>query len=110
MAEIATQAAPAASPTSIPQVPDNIGRFALEPINHAFAAASRKALEIGVPTVQVLEMHLNILASVVAMIEPSQARAAALVDVVRALPDLVRQHVDRRFTTSGGIKLPGAPI
>ena len=59
-----------------PQLPPNLGKALLEPLNHAIAAGEREALKIGVPSTDVIEMLLNHLASVVAMIEPAGARAA----------------------------------
>lgn len=88
------------------QVPDNIGRLALEPLNHAIAAGSRKALDLGIPVHQVLELSLNNLSSVIAMLEPAELRAEAMRDCIKAIPDLVRQHVDVRYTSPGGVLMP----
>lgn len=91
-------------------LPDSLQRMMLEPLNHGIAAASRKALERGISAERVLELHLNNLASTLAMVEPPQARANALKDVQKALPELLRQHVDARYTTPAGIKLPGVGL
>ena len=85
-----------------------LGKAILDPLNHAIAAGARQALKNGVATHEVVEMMLNALASVVAMVEPPQAREHLTRDIVGALAGLVRQHVDVRYTTPGGIKLPGA--
>jgi len=93
-----------------PTVPKDIGRFALEPLNHAIAAGTRQALAMGIPSNNVLDLHINNLASLIAMVEPAEARAETLKDIIRALPGLVRQHLDLRYTSPGGIKLPGTSI
>lgn len=89
-----------------PQIPANLGKLVLGPLNFALAAGEREALKIGVPSHEVIEMLLNHLASVVAMIEPAGVRASTMTDVVKHFPELVRQHVDARLTTPGGIRLP----
>ena len=81
----------------------------LQPLNHAIAAASRKALELGLSAEKLIELHLNNLASTIAMVEPAEVRAQALKDVQRFLPGLLRQHVDRKYTTPGGVIIPGGP-
>lgn len=88
----------------------NLARTMLEPINHGYAAATRKSLELGVPAHAVIEMQLNHLASVVAQLEPNGLRLKVIEDVVRQLSGLVRQHVDVRNKTAGGIILPRAGL
>jgi hypothetical protein len=84
-------------------VSKTFGKALLEPLNHAMAAGSREALKQGILAETVIEMHLNHLASVVAMIEPPGAREAAIVDIVQSFAPMVRQHVTARHTTPGGI-------
>lgn len=86
----------------------NFGRALLEPINFGLAAAERKALELGVPTHEMIGMLLNHLASVVAMVEPPGAREALIKQLISDFAPMIRKHVDARYTTPGGIKLPGA--
>ena len=88
------------------QVPANIGKAILDPLNHALAAGEREALKIGVPTHEVVEMLLNHLASVVAMIEPPQARALVVEGLVENFAVMVRKHVDATQRTPGGIIVP----
>lgn len=96
-------------PAAVPAVvPENIGKFILVPLEHSIAAGARKALESGVPAHLMIEMFINHLASVVAMVEPPGARTACIQDVVAQFSGLVRQHVDRRYTTLGGIVRPEA--
>ncbi len=90
------------------EVPQNLGPFLLDPLNHAIAAGTRKALDVGIPTHSIIEMHLNQLTSVIAMVHPVGARAECIQDVVKAIPVLVNKYVDKINTTPGGIKLPGA--
>lgn len=87
-------------------VTQTFGRSLLEPLNHAMAAGAREALKQGIPTESVIEMQLNHLASIVAMIEPPGAREAAIVDIVKSFAPMVRQHVTARHTTPGGIITP----
>jgi hypothetical protein len=91
-----------------PKIPANLGKFVLDPLNHAIAAGEREALKIGVPTEEVLEMLLNHVASVIAMIEPAGVRAGALMDANHALPELVRKHVEARHLSSGGVFMPNS--
>lgn len=100
MAEEATKTPPA--------IPLELGRFTLEPLSHAMAAGSRQALTQGVPIHELIEMHLNHLASVAAMVEPAAAREILIRDLVGAFAGMVKKHVDVRLTTPGGIVLPGA--
>jgi hypothetical protein len=86
--------------------PADLAKFALAPLDHAIAAGEREALKRGVPTHAVIEMLLNHLASVSAMVEPPQAREGLVRDVVGAFAGLVRQHVEARYTTAGGVLLP----
>ncbi len=89
-----------------PAIPANLGKFVLDPLNHAIAAGEREALKIGVPTNEVLEMLLNHVASLVAMIEPAGVRAGTITDVVKSLPELVQKHVEVRHTSAGGVFMP----
>jgi len=96
------------APTDIaPKIPANLGKFVLDPLNHALAAGEREALKIGVPTHDVIEMILNHVASVVAMIEPPGVRAETIKDVIKAFPELVRKYVEVRHTSPGGVFMPG---
>ncbi len=90
-----------------PQIPANLGPFVLSPLNHAIAAGAREAFKLGVPVHNVLEMMVNQLASVIALVEPAGVRANALADVQRQLPDLMRQYVEAKHLTPGGIYMPG---
>ena len=88
------------------QLPPNLGKALLEPLNHAIAAGEREALKIGVPSTDVIEMLLNHLASVVAMIEPVGARAATIEGLVAGFAPMVQKHVQARYMTPGGILTP----
>jgi hypothetical protein len=94
-------------PTDVkPSIPANLGPFVLAPLNHALAAGEREALKVGVPPHNVIEMLLNHLASVVAMVEPPGARKATIEQLVTQFGDMVAQHVRARMTTPGGVLLP----
>lgn len=93
-------------PTAPPNLPVNLGKLVLEPWQHALAAGMRHALRVGVPTHDVIGMLLNHLASVVAMVEPPGVRAALVKGLVESFPDMIRQHVDARQMTSGGVFIP----
>lgn len=90
-----------------PEAPPRIGqpfaRILLEPLNHGFATAERVALKHGVPAEAVIEMVLNHLCSLVAMVEPAGAREETLKSVVASFAPMVRQHYQARHTTPGGI-------
>ena len=88
-------------------IPDQIGKFILEPLNHGIAASLRTALKQGVQAHEVIEMVLNQLASVVALIEPAGAREQTLKDIISHLTPMTRKYVDMRNTTPGGLILPG---
>lgn len=88
------------------EFPGPVGKFLLEPLNHAIAAGTRQALKQGVQAHELVEMHLNHLASVVAMIEPPAARELMLRKIVEDFAPMVGTHVNARYTTPGGIKLP----
>jgi hypothetical protein len=83
-------------------------RILLEPVNHGFASAEREALKRGVPAHMMVELLLNHLASVVAMIEPAGAREATVTQLVKDFAPMVRRHVDARMTSPGGVILPRA--
>lgn len=87
---------------------DALAPLILGSLDYALAAGERRALELGAPTHRVVELLLNHLASVASMVEPPQAREMLVKDLVGAFAGMVRKHVDARFTTPGGIKLPGA--
>ena len=93
-----------------PKIPANLGKFVLEPLSHALAAGERNALKLGVPAHEVIEMILNHLASVVAMVEPAGVRADAITSVNRAFPDLVRKYREALHTSSGGVLMPGRVV
>lgn len=88
------------------EFPGPVGKFLLEPLNHAMAAGTRQALKQGVQAHELLELHLNHLASVVAMIEPAGAREAALRQLVSDFAPMVKLHVDARYISPGGVHLP----
>jgi hypothetical protein len=92
------------------KIPTNLGKFVLDPLNHAIAAGEREALKVGVPASDVIEMLLNHLASVVAMIEPAGVRAETIKDVIRAFPGLVTKHVDARHMSPGGVFMPNHTV
>lgn len=87
-------------------IPEKIGKFILEPFNHAIAVGMRKALEQGVQTHEVLELLLNQLTSVLAMIEPAGAREQTLRDITNHLASMTQHYVRMRHTTPGGVILP----
>ena len=93
-----------------PQLQGNLGKLVLDPLNHAIAAGEREALKVGVPTHDVVEMLLNHLASVVAMIEPAGVRVSTIEGIIESFARLVRQHVDARLTSPGGIVHPNAGV
>lgn len=93
------------APTPPENLP-NIGRTMLEPLNFGLAAATRKALELGVPAHEMIAMLFNHLASVVAMVEPPGAREALIRQLVADFAPMCKRHVDARNTTPGGIVLP----
>lgn len=88
------------------KLPPNLGKTLLEPLNHAIAAGEREALKLGVPANDVVEMLLNHLASVVAMIEPPAIRAATIEGLVENFAPMVQKHVAIRYTTPGGLLTP----
>lgn len=88
------------------QLRGNLGKALLEPLNHALAAGERNALSMGVPAHDVVEMLLNHLASVVAMIEPPAVRSATIEGLVENFAVMVRKHVEVRSMTPGGILIP----
>jgi hypothetical protein len=53
-----------------------------------------------------IEMLLNHLSSVTAMVEPAGAREELVKQLVSAFAPMVRKHVDARNTTPGGVILP----
>lgn len=93
-----------------PSIPQNLGPLVLTTLDHALAAGEREALKVGVPTHNVIEMLLNHLASVVAMIEPAGARQEVIKGLVESFGTMVRKHLDRRYTSPGGVKLPGSGL
>jgi hypothetical protein len=88
----------------------NLARTMLDPLNHAIAAGTREALRLGVPAHAVIEMQLNHLASLIAQLEPAGLRLTVIEDVVRQLSTMVRQHVDARNKTPGGVIIPRAGV
>jgi hypothetical protein len=88
-------------------LPKNLGPFVLEPLNYGLAAAERQALKQGVPAHDMINMLLNHMASVCAMVEPPQAREILIKDLVSAFAGMVRKHVENRYTSPGGVLLPG---
>jgi hypothetical protein len=88
------------------QLPGNIGKLILDPLEHSIAAGAREALKVGVPTHNVVEMFLNHLASVVAMIEPAGARAATVEGLVNSFGTMVHKHVEAQRTTKSGLLVP----
>lgn len=95
-------------PAAPPQIPENVGKILLEPLNYAFAAGERRALEQGVPAHSMIEMLLNHLASVAAMIEPPGAREALIKQLVASIAPMIEKHVEARRTTPSGLVLPRA--
>lgn len=96
-------------PSPVPQAGAgtvNIGKLVIEPFEHAIAAGLRHALKVGVPAYTVIEMMLNQLISVVAMVEPAGARTETLNHVQNAMTQLLSQHVQARQTSPGGVILP----
>lgn len=98
--------APDSAPVVPPVIPENLGRILLEPLNHGMAAAERKALELGVPAHDMLNMLMNHLTSILAMIEPPGAREEAIKDVVRSVAPMTQRHYELRHMSPGGVILP----
>ena len=88
------------------QWPKEVAKLLLEPLNHGLAAAERQCLKQGVPAHELINLLLNHLASVCAMVEPAQAREALIKDLVSAFGPMTRKHVDARHTTPGGVFMP----
>jgi len=93
-------------PKDPPKLDGGLGKAVLEPINFGLAASLRRALELGAPTSLILELLLNHLCSVAAMVEPPGAREGLIQDLVRSIAPMVNKHVDARQTTPGGVILP----
>jgi len=92
-------------------IPSNLlAPMILGPLDYSLAAGCRRALELGAPTEKVVEFLLNHLASVVAMVEPAAYRAELLKGLVGSFAGMVKQHVDARLTTPGGIVRPEAGL
>lgn len=89
-----------------PQLQGALAKVVLDPLNYGLAAGCRRALEVGVPSHVMIEMLLNHLASVCAMVEPAGARETLIRDLVGSFAIMVNKHVDARYTTSGGVMLP----
>jgi hypothetical protein len=89
-----------------PQLQGAVARMALDPMSYALAAGCRRALQVGVPPVIIIEMLLNHLCSVVALVEPPGSREATIQDLVRSFAPLVNKHVDAKSTSPGGVILP----
>lgn len=112
------EGAKAPEPEGMPGTPNgkdipqsiNLGRTMLEPLNHAMAAGTLHALKLGVPAHAVIEMQLNHLASVIAQLEPAGLRLTVIEDIVRQMSTMVRQHVDAKNRTPGGVLLPRAGL
>lgn len=77
--------------------PQKIGKMLVEPLNYAIAEGSRTALKVGVPARDIIEMHLNHLASIVAMIEPAGVREQTVMDIISSINPLVAKHVQARM-------------
>jgi hypothetical protein len=92
-----------ASDTKKTITPADIGKMLIEPLNYALAAGSRQALAVGVPARDIIEMHLNHLASVISLIEPTGVREQTVMDVIASLNSLVTKHIEAR---TGGIIAP----
>jgi hypothetical protein len=114
--DLGLQSAPKGMPepgngSSIPNPTNiNLARTMLDPLNHAVAAGTREALRLGVPAHAVIEMQLNHLASLIAQLEPAGLRLTVIEDVVRQLSTMVRQHVDAKNKTPGGVIIPRAGL
>jgi hypothetical protein len=93
-------------PTDAPQLQGAMAKVILEPFNYSLAAGCRRALEVGVPPVMIIEFLLNHLCSVVALLEPAGSREATIQDLVRSFAPMVSKHVDARLTSPGGVILP----
>lgn len=79
--------------------PQMISKLILDPINNGFAAALRDALKSGVPARDIIELTLNQMVSIVAMVEPKSVREALIMDVIGSINPLVVQHVEARMGT-----------
>lgn len=99
------------SPISTNGIPSSVlAPLILGPLDYALAAGARRALECGAPTERLIELLLNHLASVVAMVEPAGAREGIIRSLVGSFAPMVKQHVDARLTSAGGIVHPKAGV
>ncbi len=87
----------------------NVAKVILEPMNHALAVWARECFKLGVPAHSMIELYLNHMTSVVALVEPSGAREQLIKDAVSAFAGMVARHYDARMTTPGGVILPRPP-
>lgn len=90
------------------EFPTDVGKVVIEPLNHALAAGIRQAVSMGTPTHSIVEMLLNHIASMAALVEPPGSREMLVKQIIGAVAPLVRKHVDARNTTPGGVILPRA--
>lgn len=100
------QAEASSNPVPIP-IP---AKLVLSPVDHGLAAMERTLLESGIPVHNVIEMLLNHAASVIAQIDPPGSREETVKGVVSSFSSMVRQHVDARHRTPGGVLKPGAGL
>jgi phosphoribosylcarboxyaminoimidazole (NCAIR) mutase len=84
----------------------DLSKALLDPLNHAMAAGERHAIKMGVPVEAILEMNMNHLCSVVAMIEPAPVREFLITKLCGEMAGLVSQHALAIRTTAGGVVLP----
>jgi hypothetical protein len=84
----------------------DLSKSLLDPLNHAMAAGERQAIKMGVPGEMIIEMNVNHLCSVLALIEPPQVREHMIAKICAEMASLVGQHVTSRNTTPGGIFVP----
>ena len=76
------------------------------PTEHALAAAERQLLESGVPIQAVIHMLMEHVVSLASYIEPPGVRAEIVKSLVADIAPGVRNAVEKRQTTKGGIIVP----
>jgi hypothetical protein len=84
----------------------DLSKALLDPLNHAMAAGERQAIKMGVPGEMIIEMNMNHLCSVLALVEPVEVREFMIAKLCREMAGLVAQHAVAVRTTPGGVILP----
>jgi hypothetical protein len=76
-------------------------------LDGAVGSAVGVCLGIGTPAEQIMNLLVEHLARVLALVEPEQVRNAVLGEIRRNLPGVLHRHVEARMKTPGGVLLPG---